>query len=525
MRMYGATIPACCVVHPLEMLTTQLSTFRTYNGRGVSINYYLNIAVNSSAVGDIELNGTPVAASNFYAVPGDAGYSFCRLQLTDDQNYTLGTSGGGYIAQLYSSFTSDYTRGLYHSVGAAIGERGLDGSAWLNNIPSGQLNSTNSHFCPGDRLHFRAMANGVDSEHMHWTLSTGETFTGSDVDLTIDSAGSYLMTVTFTTSNPCNAALERSLTMPFTINEIQQLEFDTVVCSNRFVWYGEAYYDTGLYTRYVVDDSHNCLLVTLHLNGFTRPPQPSIELDYQCGDNFATLTATGAGDHHWWSCDPPDPDLEGHEEEETLTVPTEGQRLYRITCYNGQDSTCVGSASKLKPEIVPFDAVATADSPTVDMNRPVVALRDESEGTAGRDWYMDGAYCGNSQKIMVTYPLEQDSAIVVMDAYDEVGCHDSDTITLSLRKEAIWIPNTFTPSLETNSLFVVKGLNIKDFEIWIYDRRGVIVWHSTDPKEGWDGKHNGTMLPIGVYTYICRYTYNYQPNNTLVRKGTITLIR
>lgn len=72
---------------------------------------------------------------------------------------------------------------------------------------------------------------------------------------------------------------------------------------------------------------------------------------------------------------------------------------------------------------------------------------------------------------------------------------------------------------------MVKGLNIKDYEIWIYDRRGVLVWHSADPQEGWDGTSKGKQLPVGVYTYVCRYTYSFQPDNLLVRKGTVTLIR
>jgi hypothetical protein len=107
------------------------------------------------------------------------------------------------------------------------------------------------------------------------------------------------------------------------------------------------------------------------------------------------------------------------------------------------------------------------------------------------------------------------------------------------------VPNAFAPDLNyigEDALFLPKGHSLKEYEIWIYDKWGSVVWYSNkidpdikSPAEGWDGKHmdSGEPLPMGVYAWRIRALFDNdvlwigQDNIHGFRKpyGTLTLIR
>src|SRR5437016_1900588 len=54
--------------------------------------------------------------------------------------------------------------------------------------------------------------------------------------------------------------------------------------------------------------------------------------------------------------------------------------------------------------------------------------------------------------------------------------------------EAAFVPNAFTPNSDgINDTFRVKGENLQDFKMLVYDRWGEVIFESTNPNEGWDG--------------------------------------
>ena len=93
----------------------------------------------------------------------------------------------------------------------------------------------------------------------------------------------------------------------------------------------------------------------------------------------------------------------------------------------------------------------------------------------------------------------------------------------------ITIPNAFTPDNdqnENNRYFkvFVNDLNlISDFEISVYSRSGMQVFHSKDINKYWDGRYKGKILPMGAYAYIITYTDDKQEKR--IAKGTVTIIR
>jgi gliding motility-associated-like protein len=62
-----------------------------------------------------------------------------------------------------------------------------------------------------------------------------------------------------------------------------------------------------------------------------------------------------------------------------------------------------------------------------------------------------------------------------------------------------------------------------EFELQVFDRWGQRVFYSKDPEMGWDGTHDGKMLPDGIYIYHIRII----GTDTKVRlyKGNLHLLR
>ncbi|MEA3494975.1 MAG: gliding motility-associated C-terminal domain-containing protein, partial [Bacteroidota bacterium] len=81
----------------------------------------------------------------------------------------------------------------------------------------------------------------------------------------------------------------------------------------------------------------------------------------------------------------------------------------------------------------------------------------------------------------------------------------------------------FTPNEDmVNDQFKVLYLGIKQFSLKIFNRWGQIVFSTSNPEIGWDGKYNGKDCPVGNYFYIIQAVSN---NEKFHYNGSINLIR
>jgi len=94
--------------------------------------------------------------------------------------------------------------------------------------------------------------------------------------------------------------------------------------------------------------------------------------------------------------------------------------------------------------------------------------------------------------------------------------------------ELIYIPNSFTPDGdEVNQVWqpiFTEGFDPQDFNMFVVNRWGEVVWESNDASAYWDGTYNGKICPDGVYFY--KVTFGNLDNDgkkTLV--GHLTIIR
>ena len=105
-------------------------------------------------------------------------------------------------------------------------------------------------------------------------------------------------------------------------------------------------------------------------------------------------------------------------------------------------------------------------------------------------------------------------------------CSDTAIALLPVQRSNFALPNAFTPGGESNSHFTVSGYNIASYEISIYNRRGVLVYHSEEMDEGWDGRSlAGDECPTGSYVYHIRYSTVFKPTSYQKIVGSVLLIR
>jgi len=109
-------------------------------------------------------------------------------------------------------------------------------------------------------------------------------------------------------------------------------------------------------------------------------------------------------------------------------------------------------------------------------------------------------------------------------------CENRDEVEIKFAN--IYMPNAFRPGSQNpvNTSFKALGpvTALNQFQLLIYNRWGQLVYESTDPFQGWDGKVKGEDAPQA--TYIWQLTYEsfesqYQAAQKIVERGIVNLIR
>lgn len=107
------------------------------------------------------------------------------------------------------------------------------------------------------------------------------------------------------------------------------------------------------------------------------------------------------------------------------------------------------------------------------------------------------------------------------------GCTDSATQCFEITPEfTLYIPDAFTPNGDgKNDVFAAKGMSLTNFNMYIFDRWGMLVYHTSDINKGWNGTVNNrgsVMCQEDTYVYMitCEDTQN-KPHSYI---GKVTLV-
>lgn len=88
------------------------------------------------------------------------------------------------------------------------------------------------------------------------------------------------------------------------------------------------------------------------------------------------------------------------------------------------------------------------------------------------------------------------------------GCVDTVTYNFNVVEDILfYAPNTFTPDGDEHNQswkIAVAGIDIYNFDLFIFNRWGELIWESHDPNAAWDGTYGGVAVPQGMYVWRAR---------------------
>ncbi|MBC8152948.1 MAG: gliding motility-associated C-terminal domain-containing protein, partial [Bacteroidetes bacterium] len=109
-------------------------------------------------------------------------------------------------------------------------------------------------------------------------------------------------------------------------------------------------------------------------------------------------------------------------------------------------------------------------------------------------------------------------------AYDANGTPSYSNFYEFRQEAKLYVQNAFTPNGDgANDTFLIKGVFVDQFDLTIYNRWGVAVFHTTDPTMAWDGTAGGQPASAGDYAY--RLEIGDLTGKRIVKSGPILLIR
>lgn len=244
-----------------------------------------------------------------------------------------------------------------------------------------------------------------------------------------------------------------------------------------------------------------------------------------CLGDTAQLSAVGI-DAPYWTSVPYDSTLAAGQGQNTVSISPAVTTTYYV--QPSHPTRCTQDAPPITVIVLRYpEPRIWANKSFVDLANPILYLEDRSLYGNSSHWTFSDGQHAEGGHIEHTFATADDSVTIFLRSCNEERCCADTSLSLPFRTNALWIPNTFTPDGPGNTHFrFFTTLDIIDFEINIYDRHGLLVYHGTDFDAGWDGKTaDGTPCPQGAYAYQYTYILADTPTHKHNGIGTVTLLR
>lgn len=309
-------------------------------------------------------------------------------------------------------------------------------------------------------------------------------------------------------------------------------EYDTICDGDTCLWRSQKYTLAGTYTQAVHRTQQYFSRDTTFVLHLTVIPLPTVSIDTisSCFEApHFLLSARTDVPYLQWASSPEDSHLDGFENDSVVFASPRSTTTYFLFADYRDIPLCPVTDSIILNPILPVSAniITTPDMITME-RRDVHAYNATDQFVTHHNWSI--GYDANlplydtAASLNLSVPIDVFDVRLILQVRNEF-CADTDTAFVKVLNSAIYFPNVFTPDRLDNNLFVVKGVGISNFEIWIYDRRGDFMHYSNDMDNCWDGTSHGIKCQQGTYTYKCTYVDALCPGGKQSKVGTITLLR
>jgi len=353
--------------------------------------------------------------------------------------------------------------------------------------------------------------------------------------------GNY--TVTVKDDNNCTASqsvfvpLDNNVTLDAgsdkTICEGKSIQLNTLSNANSFLWSPAATLDNDILqnptadpvttTKYYVTATTGICNRFDSVTVLVNPaPTPNAGLDNSiCFGKNAQLSGSG-GVSFFWS---PSSSLNNSRIQNPTTMNLPGTITYSLHVVDAN-----GCNSLKKDEVV----ITVTRQAIIDAGRDTVLAVGQSLGLNANDinrvgfisWEWLPTYGLSNPSISTpTTILDRDITYTVT-ARTAIGCVATDKIKIQVYKgPEIYVPKAFTPNGDSkNDVLKAIPVGIRNFNYFrIYDRWGALVFSTTNPDIGWDGRIKGTGQPTATYVWMAE-GIDYL-GKIVRRKGSVIIIK
>ena len=346
--------------------------------------------------------------------------------------------------------------------------------------PSISISSPTTQICVGDNVTFNSIISGGGSNPQFQWFINGNAVAGATANSfsTTTLSSSDAITVQLTSDLACaipNTANSNSLTiivLPYATPTITLSADRDIICVGQQV-----------------------VLNSAIANGGAAP-----QFSWQIGANIFTTSSA------------------------TYTV-TGLNASTNISCTLISDYACLAGSSVLSNNI----EIQVNQIPTVTLSDDVTIQEGETteltaSATAGMTylWAPSASLSCSDCFTPIASPVE--TTVYTFNVTDTAtSCNAIDSLTVTvIRNYDIWVPSAFSPNGDSNNdFFFVRGNNIKEFNISLYDRWGNKVYESSNLAEGWNGEFQNRVINSGILVYVLNFTLNDGISAT--QKGNITV--
>lgn len=322
---------------------------------------------------------------------------------------------------------------------------------------------------------------------------------------------------TYTYTDGCTA-YELHLTFEYETLEVTQ----KAICQGESILFCDSTYNsTGIYIH-SFERAHGCDSAQ-QLELTVRPlPQLDYELFQTCkGEPRYYLQLPDTLAYSWTSTPDNAPKPYLANDGWTYIKPNRKSHYYLQYAYRDEPA-CPQHDTLDLDAMIPLNANIATSPVCLTLDNLEVNATDRSTGAERREWLID------RQSIPETGPQLQFQASAFADSVEVAiavfnsTCTDTASKTIPILKYLLNFPNIISPSTSQSPCFKPFGFGFSDYELWLYDRRGDLVFHTQDPEEPWNGTYKGQRCKQDAYVYVCHICAPDGSKKELT--GTVTLI-
>jgi gliding motility-associated-like protein len=182
---------------------------------------------------------------------------------------------------------------------------------------------------------------------------------------------------------------------------------------------------------------------------------------------------------------------------------------YDVTLTVTDNNGCVNSLTNpAYIEVYPRPVAAfTAFPQPATLMQPLITFTDQSSGATQWSWSFGDINASSSALQNPSFEYQDTGLYVVVQTVSNAyGCTDTAAMQIHIAEDyAFYAPNGFTPNGDgVNDVWRPEGIGIgeAEYQLYIFDRWGNLIFETTDWHEGWDGRVQGASAIAQQDVYV-----------------------